>query len=121
MTLYVKQTSLYLHSPHRRLDSKIKVLCEIEGLLGCTCEDRALSRTRAQATVSSKYRIVIPLAAREALSLSAGDQLLVLCKTDRLVIIPKPKSFAKRTAGLHRDIWQGADTYLTSEREQWKP
>jgi AbrB family looped-hinge helix DNA binding protein len=60
-------------------------------------------------TVSSKYRIVIPPAARAALSLTAGDELLILCKTDRLVIIPKPKSFAIRTAGLHRDIWQSAD------------
>ena len=70
-------------------------------------------------TLSSKYQIVIPQAAREALSLSAGDELLVLCKSDRVVIIPKPKRFAKRTAGLHRDIWQGADAYLKAEREAW--
>jgi AbrB family looped-hinge helix DNA binding protein len=70
-------------------------------------------------TLSSKYQIVIPQAAREALSLAAGDELLVLCKSDRVVIIPKPKKFAKRTAGLHREIWQGADAYLKSERENW--
>jgi AbrB family looped-hinge helix DNA binding protein len=69
--------------------------------------------------LSSKYQIVIPQAAREALSLSAGDELLVLCKSDRVVIIPKPKKFAKRTAGLHGDIWQGADAYLRNEREDW--
>ncbi len=70
-------------------------------------------------TLSSKYQIVIPQAAREALSLSAGDQLLVLCKSDRVVIIPKPKRFAKRTRGLHREVWQGAGAYLKSEREAW--
>jgi AbrB family looped-hinge helix DNA binding protein len=70
-------------------------------------------------TLSSKYQIVIPRAAREALSLSAGDELLVLCKADRVVIIPKPKKFAKRTAGLHREVWQGADAYLKTEREDW--
>ena len=70
-------------------------------------------------TLSSKYQIVIPKAAREALSLSAGDELLVLCKADRVVIIPKPKKFAKRTAGLHREVWQGADAYLKTEREDW--
>ncbi len=70
-------------------------------------------------TLSSKYQIVIPQAAREALSLSAGDELLVLCKADRVVIIPKPKKFAKRTAGLHREVWQGADAYLKTEREDW--
>ena len=70
-------------------------------------------------TLSSKYQIVIPQAAREALGLSAGDELLVLCKSDRVVIIPKPKKFAKHTAGLHREVWQGADAYLRNEREDW--
>jgi AbrB family looped-hinge helix DNA binding protein len=70
-------------------------------------------------TLSSKYQIVIPQAAREALSLSAGDELLVLCKSDRVVIIPKPKKFAKRTRGLHSEVWQGAEAYLNSEREGW--
>ncbi len=69
--------------------------------------------------LSSKYQIVIPQAAREALSLSAGDELLVLCKTDRVVIIPKPEKFAQHTAGLHREVWQGAETYLQDERKDW--
>jgi AbrB family looped-hinge helix DNA binding protein len=70
-------------------------------------------------TLSGKYQIVIPRAAREALSLSAGDELLVLCKSDRVVIIPKPKQFARRTRGLHSEVWQGAEAYLKSEREDW--
>ena len=70
-------------------------------------------------TLSSKYQIVIPQEAREALGLSAGDELLVLCKPDRVVIVPKPKKFTKRMAGLHREVWQGADAYLRNEREDW--
>jgi AbrB family looped-hinge helix DNA binding protein len=70
-------------------------------------------------TLSSKYQIVIPQAAREALALSAGDELLVLCKPDRVVIIPKPKKFARHTAGLHREVWQGAEAYLQNERNDW--
>jgi AbrB family looped-hinge helix DNA binding protein len=70
-------------------------------------------------TLSSKYQIVIPREAREAMSLSAGDELLVLCKPDRVVIIPKPKDMAKRMAGLHREVWLGADAYLRNERESW--
>lgn len=70
-------------------------------------------------TLSSKYQIVIPQAAREALSLQAGDELLVLCKSDRVVIIPKPKKFSRRTAGLHKEVWQGADAYLQDERKDW--
>lgn len=73
----------------------------------------------AKVTLSSKYQIVIPQSAREALSLEAGDELLVLCKPDRVVIIPKPKSFVRRTAGLHKEIWQGAEAYLADERERW--
>lgn len=69
--------------------------------------------------LSSKYQIVIPQEAREALSLSAGDELLVLSKPDRVVIIPKPTKFAKRMAGLHREIWHGAEAYLQDERKDW--
>ena len=69
--------------------------------------------------LSTKYQVVIPQAARETLALEAGDELLVLCKPDRVVMIPKPKKFARRTAGLHREIWQGAEAYLLDEREQW--
>lgn len=70
-------------------------------------------------TLSSKFQIVVPQAAREALSLTAGDQLLVLCKRDRVVIIPKPENFTRRTAGLHSDVWQGAAGYLEDERAAW--
>lgn len=73
----------------------------------------------ATVTLSSKYQIVIPQAAREALGLEAGDELLVLCKPDRVVIIPKPKKFTKQTAGLHREVWQGAAAYLQDERKDW--
>jgi AbrB family looped-hinge helix DNA binding protein len=76
-------------------------------------------RMATTVTLSSKYQIVIPQAAREALSLQAGDELLVLCKPDRVVIVPKPKKFARRTAGLHKEIWQGADAYLQDERKDW--
>jgi AbrB family looped-hinge helix DNA binding protein len=73
----------------------------------------------ATVRLSSKYQIVIPQAAREALSLEAGDELLVLCKPDRVVIVPKPKKFTRRTAGLHREVWQGAEAYLQEERKSW--
>ena len=74
----------------------------------------------ATVKLSSKYQVVIPQAAREALGLRAGDELLVLCKRDRVVMIPKPKNFSQRTAGLHRAIWeQGAQAYLNEERGSW--
>jgi AbrB family looped-hinge helix DNA binding protein len=73
----------------------------------------------ATVTLSRKYQIVIPREAREALGLAAGDELLVLSKPDRVVIVPKPKKFAKHMAGLHREIWQGAEAYLEDERSSW--
>ncbi len=75
--------------------------------------------TATTVTLSSKYQIVIPQEAREALGLAKGDELLVLCKQDRVVIIPKPKRFSKRLAGLHREVWRGAQAYLHDERENW--
>ena len=73
----------------------------------------------ATVTLSSKFQIVIPREARAALGLSAGDQLLVLSKPDRVVILPKPKKFAKHMAGLHGELWQGAEAYLHDERDTW--
>jgi AbrB family looped-hinge helix DNA binding protein len=70
-------------------------------------------------TLGRKYQIVIPLEARQAMKLSAGDELLVLCKPDRFVIMAKPKDFAKQMAGLHCEIWHGAEAYLRQERESW--
>jgi len=69
--------------------------------------------------VSTKYQVVIPQAARDALGLEAGDELLVLCKRDRVVMIPKPKKFSDRTAGLHGEVWSGAEAYLRDERNDW--
>jgi AbrB family looped-hinge helix DNA binding protein len=74
---------------------------------------------KATVKLSSKYQVVIPLAARKALGLEAGDELLILCKPDRVVMVPKPKKFARRTAGLHREVWQGAEAYLEKERDSW--
>jgi AbrB family looped-hinge helix DNA binding protein len=73
----------------------------------------------ATATLSSKIQIVIPREASETLSLSAGDEVLVLCKPDRVVIVPKPKKFAKHMAGLHREVWRRAEAYLQDERNAW--
>lgn len=70
----------------------------------------------ATVTLSGTLQIVIP---RESMGLSAADALLVPSKPDRVVIVPKPKRFAKHMAGLHREVWQGAESYLRDEREAW--
>ena len=74
-------------------------------------------------TMSRKNQIIVPREAREKLHLKAGEQFLVLCKEDRIVLIPKPWSFVEKMAGLHREVWEDADVqaYLNDQRESWQP
>jgi len=72
-------------------------------------------------TLSAKNQIVIPRAAREALQLKPGQQLLVMVRDDHIVMVPQPDDFVSRLRGLHKDVWQGKDTneYLKNERDGW--
>lgn len=72
-------------------------------------------------TLSSKHQIVVPREARELLNIGPGQELLVLAKPDRVVLIPKPADFVQRMSGLHREAWAelGALNYLKDERESW--
>ena len=73
-------------------------------------------------TMSRKKQIVVPREAREKLHLEPGQQLLVLSKEDRIVLMPRPKNFTGRMSGLHSDVWQGidADDYVAAERDGWR-
>ena len=73
----------------------------------------------ASVKLSSKFQVVIPQRARAALSLAAGDELLVLVKEDRIVMVPRPKNFTDKLAGLHKEIWNDSESYLRSERGSW--
>jgi len=72
-------------------------------------------------TLSSKNQIVVPREAREKLNIGPGQELLVLTKDDRVVLIPRPNNFVKHMAGLHQDVWKklGAASYLKDERDAW--
>jgi len=72
--------------------------------------------------VSSKYQIVIPREARKNLNLKAGDKLIVKTNNEKIIIYPQPKSYAKYSLGLGKEIWQGIDAaeYVRKERETWK-
>jgi AbrB family looped-hinge helix DNA binding protein len=73
----------------------------------------------ASVKLSSKFQVVIPLEARATLGLAAGDELLVLVKDDRIVMMPKPKSFTQELAGLNKEVWQDSEAYLKGERDSW--
>jgi AbrB family looped-hinge helix DNA binding protein len=73
-------------------------------------------------TLSSKNQIVVPKEAREKLNIGPGQELLVLVKGDRIVLIPRPQDFVSRMAGLHKEVWADVDTdsYLEEERDSWQ-
>lgn len=73
-------------------------------------------------TVSSKYQIVIPREAREKLNLKTGDKLIIKADNEKIIIYPQPKSYAKYSLGLGKEIWQGIDAaeYVKKERQTWK-
>jgi AbrB family looped-hinge helix DNA binding protein len=72
----------------------------------------------SEATLSSKNQIVIPREAREALQLKPGDKLIVSVHGEKVIVLEKPKSFAKAIRGLMKNGY-GKD-YLRKERESWE-
>ena len=48
----------------------------------------------SQVTISAKNQIVIPREAREALRVKAGDELLVVVRGDRVIVLQKTKELA---------------------------
>jgi bifunctional DNA-binding transcriptional regulator/antitoxin component of YhaV-PrlF toxin-antitoxin module len=56
-------------------------------------------------------------AAREALGVKAGDQLLVVVRGEKVIIIEKPKSYRKAIRGMGKGLYP--DGYLAKERKGW--
>ena len=71
----------------------------------------------ATATLSSKNQIVIPREAREALHLKPGDQILVVVRGSKVILLQKPKSHSSALRGLARNLY--GKNYLKKERESW--
>jgi AbrB family looped-hinge helix DNA binding protein len=71
--------------------------------------------------VSSRYQIAMPQAARKRLNIQSGDRLLVDIQDGMIVLIPTPKNYASKLAGLHRELWQNLDSsvYIREERDAW--
>ena len=71
----------------------------------------------AEAKLSSKNQIVIPLEARKALGLKSGDKLLIVPRGETLIVMRKPKNYAKAIIGMAKDVYP--PDYLERERESW--
>ena len=72
----------------------------------------------ATVTLNSKNRVVIPREARKKLGIGPGARLLMLAKEDRIVFMPEPADFVKRSAGRHKSLW--GKGYLVRERRAWR-
>ncbi|RDV80913.1 AbrB/MazE/SpoVT family DNA-binding domain-containing protein [Ammonifex thiophilus] len=72
--------------------------------------------------LGSKCQMVLPLKIRKALGVTEGDELLVLFLGNAAVLVPKPKSYADRLLGLHREVWVGInlEKYLEEERSSYE-
>lgn len=70
-----------------------------------------------ESTLSSKNQVVIPREAREALGLKAGDKLLIVARSERVILLQKPKAHHAAIRGLTRSAY--APNYLQKERRSW--
>lgn len=68
--------------------------------------------------MSSKNQVVIPLDARQKLSLKPGDRLKVLIKGESICLVKEPDSYVEKLYGSAKDIYSG--NYLVAERESWE-
>jgi AbrB family looped-hinge helix DNA binding protein len=70
-----------------------------------------------EAKLSAKNQIVIPKEAREALGIKPGDKVLIVNSGHGVLVLPKPKSFAKAIKGLAKGVYP--PDYLKKERASW--
>ena len=69
--------------------------------------------------LSSKNQVVIPKEARDHLGVGPGDELLVVPKGDRVILLAKPTDVVEALAGSGRGIYGGAKRHLKRERASW--
>ena len=67
--------------------------------------------------LSRTNRIVIPKQAREAMKVKAGDEVLVTLKGNIIIVMAKPRSYAKSLYGLAEGVYP--PRYLKRERASW--
>jgi AbrB family looped-hinge helix DNA binding protein len=71
----------------------------------------------AHAKLSTKNQIVIPREAREALGVKPGDELLVVVRGEKVIVLQKPASHSAAIRGIGRGAYP--KDHLKKERESW--
>ena len=75
------------------------------------------NKAMAAVTLSRKNQIVLPLEARKALGLKAGDEVLIVVRGEDAVVLKKPRSHAARIRGIAKRLYPTG--YLRRERGSW--
>jgi AbrB family looped-hinge helix DNA binding protein len=72
--------------------------------------------------LGKRFQLVLPKKIRQRLGLREGDVMLVEVTRRGILLVPKPQSYTRHLAGLHREVWQGVDVdeYLREERKTWR-
>mgnify|MGYP001619879014 CR=1 FL=1 len=77
----------------------------------------------ANLIISSQGQITVPKYLREILGVKPGSQLLAQVINGntgyKLMLQPKPVSWARSLAGTGRDLWGDSDQYIKDERKKW--
>ena len=68
--------------------------------------------------LSSKNQIVVPREIRNALRVRAGDRLVIVKRGDTVILLRKPKQYAKAISGMASGLYP--PDYLKGERESWQ-
>jgi AbrB family looped-hinge helix DNA binding protein len=72
--------------------------------------------------VGPKYQVVIPSAVRKKVPLEPQEEVLVEELDGVIVIVPRPRSYARWVMGLGKETWEGVDPrdYVATERDSWR-
>lgn len=71
-----------------------------------------------EAKLSSKNQIVIPREIRNILRVKTGDRLLMVARGDTVILLGRPKRYARAITGMGRDLYP--PDYLERERDSWQ-
>ncbi len=72
--------------------------------------------------IGRKSQMVLPSKIRKAMNISEGDEIIIKTSGNAIVLIPKPKQYARHLYGLHKNIWkeQDLDSYIREQRNTWQ-
>jgi AbrB family looped-hinge helix DNA binding protein len=75
------------------------------------------------AKLSSRNQMVLPKAAREALGVKPGGNVLVIIEGDSVRLFSEPDDWAEYMRGLGKEMWAqlgGGEKFIREERASWE-